>query len=223
MRNFIAAFALTFCLAAPALAGESENAFEAQAAPTPGGEFEAGFEAQDKLAAPTPGEEFEAGLAAYDKEDYITAFMMWIPAAVHGNAIAQFNLGVMALEGKGSPPSPIQGLAWILMAVENMPDGENRKVAMELRDKVTAILTPEEIKKAEDLKQQWLNENKEALKMEAEGIPMQAPLEAAPLPGQLSMPTPMPEVPMSEQPQIDFSKPEGKEAPKDVPPAEEKK
>ena len=108
------------------------------------------------------------------------------------------------------------------MGVENMPDGENRKVAMELRDKVTAILTPEEIKKAEDLKQQWLNEHKEALKLEAEATSMQTPLEAAPLPGQLSMPTPIPGLPMSEQPQIDFGKPAGKEAPKDVPPAEKK-
>jgi TPR repeat protein len=206
MRNFLAAFALTFCLAAPALAGESED----------------GFEAQDELAAPTPGGEFEEGLAAYDKGDYITAFMMWIPAAVHGNAVAQFNIGVMTLEGKGSPPNPVQGLAWILMAVENMPDGENRKVAMELRDKVTAILTPEEIKKAEDLKQQWINEHKEALKMEADGMLMQAPLQEAPLPGQLSMPTLIPGLPMSEQPNIDFGKPEGKEAPKDVPPAETK-
>jgi hypothetical protein len=184
MRNFLTAFALTFCLATPALAGE-----------------------------------FEAGLAAYDKGDYITAVMRWIPAAVHGNASAQFNLGVMALEGKGSPPNPIQGLAWILMGIDNMPEGENRKVAMELRDKVVAILTPEEIKKAEDMKQQWDKEHKEALKRESEPPSMEAPLEAAPLPGQLSMPTPIPGLPASEQPNIDFGKPAGKEAPKDTPPA----
>ena len=207
MRNFLAAFALTFCLAAPASAGELED----------------GFEAQDKLAAPTPGGEFEAGLAAYDKGDYITAFMMWIPAAVHGNAVAQFNIGVMTLEGKGSPPNPVQGLAWILMAVENMPDGENRKVAMALRDKVTAILTPEEIKKAENLKQQWDKEHKQALKMEAEPPSIQETLKPGPLSGQTTMPTSRHGVPMSEQPQIDLGKPAGDEAPKDVPPAEEKK
>lgn len=177
------------------------------------------------LAAPASAEEFEDGLAAYDKGDYITAFMIWVPAAVHGNAAAQFNLGVMSLEGKGTPPNPIQGLAWILMGVENMPDGENRKIAIELRDKVTAILTPDEIKKAEDMKAKWQKEHKEhleGLKREAEAPSMQTPLEAAPLPGQLSMPELKPGIPPSEQPQIDFGKPAGKDVPQDTPPAEKK-
>lgn len=131
MRRFLAAFALTLCLAAPAVAGE-----------------------------------FEDGLDAYDSGDYENAVIFWIPSAAHGNALAQFNLGVMTLEGKGVPPNPIQGLAWILMGLENMPDGENRNAAVELRDKIIALLTPDEIKKAEDLTRQLQKEHKQATTQE---------------------------------------------------------
>jgi hypothetical protein len=172
------------------------------------------------IATPVMAGDFEVGLEAFDKKNYVQAHMSWIPAAVHGNAMAQFNLGVMCLEGMGAAPNPVQGLAWISMAADTMPEGENRKMAVNLRDKLSATLTPDEVKQANELKQQWGKEHKEALKGEADGASMQAPVEAAPLPGQLSMPTPIPGKPVSEQPQIDFNKkPAGNEAPKDAAPA----
>lgn len=159
--------------------------------------------------------DFEDGLAAYDKGDYLTAYMRWLPAAVHGNASAQFNLGVMCLEGKGFSANPIYGLAWISMAVNNMPDGESRKTAAGLRDKIISSLTPEQVKQADDLKNQWGKEHAEALKLEASGSSMPMPVETSPLPGQATMPTPVPGKPLSEQPQLDLKN-------SGVPPAEEK-
>jgi hypothetical protein len=158
------------------------------------------------LAAPAVAGDFEDGLEAFDKGSYVNATMSWIPEAVHGNGLAQFNLGVMCLEGKGTHPNPIHGLAWVSLAVDNLPEGENRATAVALRDKLSATLPPEEVKQANELKQQWEKEHKEVQRREAAGLPMETPLEATPLPGQVSMPAPIPGKPASEQPQIDFSK-----------------
>lgn len=171
------------------------------------------------FAGPAMAGDFEEGLEAYDKGSYVNATMSWIPAAVHGNALAQFNLGVMCLEGKGTNPNPIHGLAWISLAADNLPEGENRKMAVELRDKVTASLKPEEVKQANDLKKQWDKDHKEVQKRAAKGLDMEAPKEAAPLPGQLSMPEPIPGKPISEQPQMDLSKQGGSRAKKESPQA----
>lgn len=162
------------------------------------------------LAAPVLAGDFEDGLEAFDKGSYVQAHMSWIPAAVHGNAMAQFNLGIMCVEGRGMAPNPTQGLAWISLAADNMPDGENRDKAIKLRDKLSTTLTAEEVKQANDLKLQWGKEHKAVIKKESETASMQAPLEAAPLPGQYSMPDPIAGKPISEQPQIDFTKPAGK-------------
>lgn len=158
------------------------------------------------FAAPAMAGDFEDGLEAFDKGSYVNASMSWIPAAVHGNGMAQFNLGVMCLEGKGTHPNPINGLAWVSLAIDNLPEGENRATAVALRDKLSATLPPEEVKQANELKKQWENEHKEVQRREAAGIPMETPLGEAPLPGQVSMPEPIPGKPASEQPQIDFSK-----------------
>jgi TPR repeat protein len=38
---------------------------------------------------------YEDGVAAYEKGDYATALRVWRPLAEQGNAMAQYNLGVM--------------------------------------------------------------------------------------------------------------------------------
>lgn len=175
------------------------------------------------FAGPAMAGDFEEGLEAYDKGSYVNATMSWIPAAVHGNALAQFNLGVMCLEGKGTNPNPIHGLAWISLAADNLPEGDNRKTAVELRDKVTASLKPDEIKQANDLKKQWDKDHKEVQRRAAGGSGgMQTPTAAAPLPGQLTMPEPIPGKPISEQPQIDFTKVGSGGSQKESPKAEKK-
>ena len=45
--------------------------------------------------------DFAAGLSAYQKGDYAKAISEWRPLAEQGVAAAQFNLGLMALDGSG--------------------------------------------------------------------------------------------------------------------------
>lgn len=200
MKAISTALAIALTLHTSAFAGETGDK-KAAVDPVLGETVNEAQAAQE----PKPGNEFEEGLAAYDKGAYVNAYMLWIPAAVRGDSRAQFNLGVMCLEGKGVAPDVITGLAWILMAVDNMPEGSNRKIAVELRDNITATLNPAQIKQADELKNRWNAEHKEAMKMNSSSGAMKAPSSEAPLPGQMSMPTPIPGKPVSEQPQIQFS------------------
>jgi hypothetical protein len=43
------------------------------------------------------------GLAAYGRGDYATALQEWLPLAEQGDAVAQYNLGVMYANGWGVP------------------------------------------------------------------------------------------------------------------------
>ena len=45
--------------------------------------------------ADTPAQQFQQGFEAATREDYQTAFKLWLPLAEQGNASAQYNLGLM--------------------------------------------------------------------------------------------------------------------------------
>lgn len=47
--------------------------------------------------------DFAAGVKAYENKDYAAAAKEWREAADSGNAAAQFNLGLLYLDGKGVP------------------------------------------------------------------------------------------------------------------------
>ncbi len=46
-------------------------------------------------SAPSWGADFDKGLTAAQNGDYVTALNEWRPLAEQGNAVAQFNLGLM--------------------------------------------------------------------------------------------------------------------------------
>ena len=58
------------------------------------------------------GADFAAGLSAYQKGDYTTAAKEWRPLAEQGGAAAQFNLGLMYLDGQGMPQDFTLALTW---------------------------------------------------------------------------------------------------------------
>ncbi len=58
----------------------------------------------------TPKAKFE-GLA-------LTALREWRPLAEQGNALAQFNLGLMYMEGKGVPQDDAEAVKWYRKAAE---------------------------------------------------------------------------------------------------------
>ena len=61
------------------------------------------------LAAAVPAlADFQAGLDAFQKGDYVGAAKEWRPLAEEGDPIAQFNLGLLYLDGHGVPQSPMR-------------------------------------------------------------------------------------------------------------------
>lgn len=69
------------------------------------------------LAAPAAGAgALEAGNAAMHKHDYAAAVEIFGPLAETGNAVAQFNLGVLFDEGHGVPQNYLLALKWYTRA-----------------------------------------------------------------------------------------------------------
>lgn len=62
--------------------------------------------------------DFQAGLDAYQKGDYVTAAKEWRPLADSGDPVAQFNLGLLFLDGHGVPQSPAEAANWFRRAAE---------------------------------------------------------------------------------------------------------
>jgi hypothetical protein len=52
-----------------------------------------------RFAPEATTESFDDGTAAYAQGDYATALRLWRPLAEQGNALAQSNLGTMAVMG----------------------------------------------------------------------------------------------------------------------------
>jgi TPR repeat protein len=61
---------------------------------------------------------FEQALAASERGDYRTAFAGFKKLAEQGDAIAQFNLGLMYANGRGVPTDDRQAVAWYRKAAE---------------------------------------------------------------------------------------------------------
>ncbi len=61
---------------------------------------------------------FEDGLAAADRGDYATALRLLRPLAEQGNALAQYNLGVMYDQSLGVPQDYAQAVKWYRLAAE---------------------------------------------------------------------------------------------------------
>jgi TPR repeat protein len=62
--------------------------------------------------------DFQAGLDAYQKGDYVGAVKEWRPLADSGDDVAQYNLGLLYLDGHGVPQSPVEAANWFRRAAE---------------------------------------------------------------------------------------------------------
>jgi TPR repeat protein len=56
--------------------------------------------------------DFQAGMDANNREDYSTALREWQPLAEQGDALAQYNLGVLYRKGRGVPQDDVQARQW---------------------------------------------------------------------------------------------------------------
>ncbi len=59
------------------------------------------------------GDGYKEALAAYKKNDYPTALRLFRDLAHAGDARAQYNLGIMYLNGQGVPQSDAEALKWL--------------------------------------------------------------------------------------------------------------
>ena len=67
------------------------------------------------LAAPGRAQE-EAGTPAFQRGDYEVAYEAWLPFAEQGDAMAQYNMGLLYRDGLGVDKDPEQALQWFMRA-----------------------------------------------------------------------------------------------------------
>ena len=70
------------------------------------------------LAAVPAFADFQTGLDAYQKGDYVAAAKEWQPLAEAGDAVAQYNLGLLYLDGHGVPQNSVEAANWFRRAAE---------------------------------------------------------------------------------------------------------
>jgi TPR repeat protein len=61
---------------------------------------------------------FEDAMAAYDKGDYPTALRLLLPLAEQGDRTAQYNVGIMYDNGRGTPRDSTVAVTWYRRAAE---------------------------------------------------------------------------------------------------------
>lgn len=66
---------------------------------------------------------FEDGKAAYDRQDYATAFKIWLALAEQGNAHSQLGLGDMYVKGLGVSANFVEAAKWYRRAAEQWNPG----------------------------------------------------------------------------------------------------
>ena len=90
--------------------------------------------------------DFQMGLSAAQSGDFATALREWTPLAILGNAAAQFNLGVMYVNGTGVVKDDVYAHLWWSIAASSGDKG-----AIENRDIVAKQMTPAKIAEVEKL------------------------------------------------------------------------
>jgi hypothetical protein len=77
---------------------------------------------------------FEDGLTAYRTGQFALATEIWTPIAEAGSVEAQYNLGLLFHQGKGTPADPVHAYAWYLRAAEGGYARAQYRVAEMLED-----------------------------------------------------------------------------------------
>ncbi len=69
-------------------------------------------------AVSAQAQDFDKGLAAYYTGDFSTALKEWRPLAEQGDALAQYNLGLMYRNGNGVIQDYAEAVKWFRLAAE---------------------------------------------------------------------------------------------------------
>src|SRR3990172_1979728 len=100
------------------------------------------------LTAPTA--DFGSAMGLYQKGDYPAAVKEFTVLAGQGDTDAQFILGDMYAQGQGVAQDYVQAYKWYAIASQNGAQG-----APAVRDALQKKMRPEDVKKAQQLAQEW--------------------------------------------------------------------
>jgi hypothetical protein len=89
------------------------------------------------------------------KRDPVEAATWFRRAAEQGNAQAQYNMGTIFEQGRGAGRDLVQAHMWYNLAAANLGIGWDRADALASRDRVAALLTPENLAEAQKRAQDW--------------------------------------------------------------------
>ena len=64
------------------------------------------------------GDDYQDGWDAYERQDYKTAYKLWLPLAEQGDADAQVLLGFMYEKGQGVPQDYKEAVKWYRLSAE---------------------------------------------------------------------------------------------------------
>jgi len=102
------------------------------------------------LALPVLAGPLEDANVAIKRRDYATAVRLIHPLAEHGDANAQYNLGVLYDNGLGVPQDRVRAYMWL-----NLAAMQGRESAATIRDLVARLMTPVQISEAQKLAREW--------------------------------------------------------------------
>ncbi|MGL5266470.1 MAG: hypothetical protein ACRC9E_09600, partial [Plesiomonas shigelloides] len=91
------------------------------------------------------------------EHDYHGAYQQYRYAAQQGNRMAQYRMGMMREEGLGGPRNRLHAYAWFSLAAT-----EGMEEAIQARETLEGMMTPEEIKRAQKLSQYWFKQQESA-------------------------------------------------------------
>ena len=92
------------------------------------------------------GDDLQDGLEAVQRQDYKTAYKLWLPLAEQGNASAQVNLGVFYATGQGVPQDYVLAHMWF-----NLSGSNGYKDAVTNRNIVEKKMSKQKIEEAQEL------------------------------------------------------------------------
>lgn len=88
-------------------------------------------------------------------QNYIEALQWYRKSADQGNAVAQFNIGEMYMNGQGVPQDYVQAYALFNLAAERLTQAELKAEAVKNRNNVATKMTTTQIAEAEGLAGEW--------------------------------------------------------------------
>ena len=101
---------------------------------------------------PVAAQDLQKGYAAYQAGDYATAIQEWTPLAAAGDAVTQYNMGLMYKNGRGVLQDNVMAHMWYNIASANGHDK-----AGEWRDERAGLMTPAAIEKAQAMARECMN------------------------------------------------------------------